>query len=79
MLDIKDKLGRDWKDLARRCGFEESQIEQLHEEYRHDLCELNYQVLLKWQQYKPDDATQKNLAKIFSTMCRGDLADLLWN
>jgi hypothetical protein len=77
ILDIKDRLGRDWKDLGRRLGFDDAELLHKRVEHRDDPGELNYQILCGWRQRNADGATQANLAKIFVSMFRGDLADLL--
>ncbi|CAG5115718.1 unnamed protein product [Candidula unifasciata] len=77
LLDIKDRLGRDWKDLGRRFKFDDALLEQMQHDYRDNMSELNYQILSRWQRENPHQATQANLAKIFVAMCRGDLSDLL--
>uniref|UniRef100_A0A0B7BVU8 Death domain-containing protein n=1 Tax=Arion vulgaris TaxID=1028688 RepID=A0A0B7BVU8_9EUPU len=78
MLNIQSRLGQDWKDLGRRLKcFDEAELEQLYVEHRDNLRELNYQIILECKRRKPGEATQANFAKVFLSMGRGDLADLL--
>ncbi|CAL1532367.1 unnamed protein product [Lymnaea stagnalis] len=76
LLDIKEKVGQDWKDLGRRLNFDDSVLEQMHEE-NQTLDELIYQILRRWKQRENVNATRERLAQVFMKLDRGDLADIL--
>ncbi|XP_060019783.1 receptor-interacting serine/threonine-protein kinase 1 isoform X1 [Lagenorhynchus albirostris] len=46
---VRENLGRQWKDCARKLGFSQSQIDEIDHDYERDgLKEKVYQMLQKW-------------------------------
>ncbi|KAL1784833.1 Receptor-interacting serine serine/threonine-protein kinase 1 [Sigmodon hispidus] len=46
---VRENLGKQWKNCARKLGFTESQIDEIDHDYERDgLKEKVYQVLQKW-------------------------------
>ncbi|XP_055964455.1 receptor-interacting serine/threonine-protein kinase 1 [Sorex fumeus] len=46
---VRENLGRHWKNLARKLGFTDAQIEEIDHDYERDgLKEKVYQMLQKW-------------------------------
>lgn len=46
---VRENLGRQWKNCARKLGFTESQIDEIDHDYERDgLKEKVYQMLQKW-------------------------------
>ncbi|KAH9515750.1 Receptor-interacting serine/threonine-protein kinase 1 [Bulinus truncatus] len=78
LMDIKDRVGPDWKDMGRRLEFDDAVLEQWKlDNHPHPLDELIYQILRKWMQRENEKATRERLAKVFLKLNRGDLADIL--
>ncbi|CAL1532366.1 unnamed protein product [Lymnaea stagnalis] len=78
LMDIKDRVGADWKDMGRRLEFDDAVLEQIQlENHPLPLGETIYQILRKWLQRENERATRKRLAAVFMKLERGDLADLL--
>ncbi|KAH9515702.1 Interferon-induced, double-stranded RNA-activated protein kinase [Bulinus truncatus] len=77
LLDIKNIVGNNWKDLGRRLSFNDAYLEQMKIDSGRDIGELVYQILLKWIQREAKNASKAKLAEIFLKLDRGDLADLL--
>lgn len=76
IMDIKDRVGSDWKDLGRRLDFDDAVLDQMELDFK-PLSELIYQILNKWKQREHEKATRNKLAQVFMKMDRGDLADFL--
>ncbi|KAH9515695.1 hypothetical protein Btru_011757 [Bulinus truncatus] len=77
LLDIKDRVGNNWKDLGRRLIPDDAYLEQMKIDNEGDIGELVYQILSKWIQREAENASKAKLAEIFLKLDRGDLADLL--
>lgn len=46
---VRENLGKQWKNCARKLGFTESQIDEIDHDYERDgLKEKVYQMLQKW-------------------------------
>ena len=64
LMLVSEKLGKNWKNLARRLGISDTDIDTLAYDYFRDgLQETGYQMLRKWYQQKGSEATYKVLAK----------------
>ena len=57
ILEIGKKLGQRWKYVARFLGLCETTIDAVEYAYPRDLFEQSFQMLLRWQQEKGDEAT----------------------
>ncbi|KAI8759617.1 Receptor-interacting serine/threonine-protein kinase 1 [Biomphalaria glabrata] len=78
LMDIKDRVGPDWKDMGRRLEFDDAVLEQMKlDNHPNNHDELIYQILRKWIQRENEKATREKLAKVFIKLERGDLADIL--
>jgi len=51
MLQVKDRLGRSWRDVARHLGIRECEIDAVQSKYPYDLkeqsCEVRYCIYKK--------------------------------
>ncbi|XP_052012768.1 receptor-interacting serine/threonine-protein kinase 1 [Apodemus sylvaticus] len=76
---IRDNLGKQWKNCARKLGFTESQIDEIDHDYERDgLKEKVYQMLQKWLMREgTKGATVGKLAQALHQCCRKDLLNLL--
>ncbi|XP_018395352.1 PREDICTED: fas-associated death domain protein [Cyphomyrmex costatus] len=45
ILQIKDRLGRSWRDVARHLGITECEIDAVQSKYPYDLKEQSYEIL----------------------------------
>ncbi|XP_008067688.1 receptor-interacting serine/threonine-protein kinase 1 [Carlito syrichta] len=76
---VRENLGRQWKDCARKLGFTQSQIDEIDHDYERDgLKEKVYQMLQKWlmrEGYK--GATVGKLAWALYQCSRKDLLKYL--
>jgi len=46
LLQIKDRLGRSWRDVARRLNIRECEIDAIQSKYPYDLKEQSNEVKL---------------------------------
>lgn len=76
---IRENLGKQWKNCARKLGFTESQIDEIDHDYERDgLKEKVYQMLQKWQMREgTKGATVGKLAQALHQCCRIDLLNHL--
>jgi receptor-interacting serine/threonine-protein kinase 1 len=76
---IRENLGRQWKNCARKLGFTESQIDEIDHDYERDgLKEKVYQMLQKWLMREgTKGATVGKLAQALHQCCRIDLLNHL--
>ncbi|XP_043818508.1 receptor-interacting serine/threonine-protein kinase 1 [Dromiciops gliroides] len=76
---VRDNLGRIWKNLARRLGFTESQIDEIDHDYDRDgLREKVYQMFQKWLMREGNKgATVGKLARALYECQRIDLLNIL--
>ena len=76
---IRDNLGKQWKNCARKLGFSESQIDEIDHDYERDgLKEKVYQMLQKWLMREGiKGATVGKLAQALHQCCRKDLLNHL--
>lgn len=76
---IRENLGRQWKNCARKLGFTESQIDEIDHDYERDgLKEKVYQMLQKWLMREGSKgATVGKLALALHQCHRIDLLNLL--
>lgn len=76
---VRENLGRQWKNCARKLGFTESQIDEIDHDYERDgLKEKVYQMLQKWLMREgTKGATVGKLARALHQCCRLDLLNHL--
>lgn len=72
---IRENMGKQWKNCARKLGFTESQIDEIDHDYERDgLKEKVYQMLQKWLMREgTKGATVGKLAQALHQCCRTDL------
>lgn len=51
LLQIKDRLGRSWRDVARYLGIKECEIDAVQSKHPYDLKEQSYEVKFMQQKY----------------------------
>ncbi|CAH6802871.1 receptor-interacting serine/threonine-protein kinase 1 [Phodopus roborovskii] len=76
---VRENLGRQWKNCARKLGFTESQIDEIDHDYERDgLKEKVYQMLQKWLMREgTKGATVGKLARALQQCGRIDLLNHL--
>lgn len=76
---VRENLGRQWKNCARKLGFTDSQIDEIDHDYERDgLKEKVYQMLQKWLMREGTrGATVGKLARALHQCCRIDLLNHL--
>ncbi|XP_029799569.1 receptor-interacting serine/threonine-protein kinase 1 [Suricata suricatta] len=76
---VRENLGRQWKNCARKLGFTESQIDEIDHDYERDgLKEKVYQMLQKWLMREGNKgATVGKLAYALYQCSRIDLLNYL--
>ncbi|XP_051025899.1 receptor-interacting serine/threonine-protein kinase 1 [Acomys russatus] len=76
---VRENLGKQWKNCARKLGFTESQIDEIDHDYERDgLKEKVYQMLQKWLMREgTKGATVGKLARALNQCCRIDLLNQL--
>lgn len=76
---IRENMGKQWKNCARKLGFTESQIDEIDHDYERDgLKEKVYQMLQKWLMREgTKGATVGKLAQALHQCCRTDLLNQL--
>lgn len=76
---VRENLGRNWKNCARKLGFTESQIDEIDHDYERDgLKEKVYQMLQKWLMREGSKgATVGKLARALYLSSRIDLLNAL--
>lgn len=71
-------IGKDWKSLGRELRIEDSELDSLSYNFRHEgSLEIAYQVLRHWHEKYGKDAKLEVLAKALVRIKRGDLAEKL--
>ncbi|XP_012276037.1 receptor-interacting serine/threonine-protein kinase 1 [Orussus abietinus] len=57
MFLIKTHIGHGWRDVARKLGYSEGQMDQFKENYgEYGINQVIYQILLDWKQANTKDA-----------------------
>ncbi|ERE77937.1 receptor-interacting serine/threonine-protein kinase 1 isoform 1 [Cricetulus griseus] len=76
---VRENLGKQWKNCARKLGFTESQIDEIDHDYERDgLKEKVYQMLQKWLMREgTKGATVGKLARALDQCYRIDLLNHL--
>ncbi|XP_074055512.1 receptor-interacting serine/threonine-protein kinase 1 isoform X2 [Macrotis lagotis] len=76
---VRDNLGKNWKNCARRLGFTQSQIDEIDHDYDRDgLKEKVYQMIQKWLMREGNKgATVGKLARALYECQRIDLLNIL--
>ncbi|XP_007457060.1 PREDICTED: receptor-interacting serine/threonine-protein kinase 1-like, partial [Lipotes vexillifer] len=76
---VRENLGKQWKNLARKLGFSQSQIDEIDHDYERDgLKEKVYQMLQKWLMREGSKgATVGKLAYALYQCSRIDLLSIL--
>lgn len=55
---IADNIGKNWRQLARRLGVTDAQVDAIQEGHCRDLREQAYQSLLMWVKNNPEKANK---------------------
>ncbi|XP_046753741.1 protein immune deficiency [Diprion similis] len=75
---IKTHIGYGWRDVARKLGYSEGQVEQFEENYKDKgIAEVVYKLLLDWKQAKAEDAQLGQLISIIWSCREYDCAEQL--
>ncbi|XP_030835385.1 uncharacterized protein LOC100890694 [Strongylocentrotus purpuratus] len=74
LLDLSLELGSSWKDIGRRLGLLEADLENIESDYPKQK-ERGYQMLLKWRQMTRNKDLVKTLVQGLQSVQRVDLAD----
>lgn len=73
---IRDNVGKPWKNLARKLGFTQSQIDEIDHDYERDgLKEKVYQMLQKWLMREGNKGA--TVGKLAQALYEGRRIDLL--
>ncbi|XP_030848594.1 uncharacterized protein LOC115927213 [Strongylocentrotus purpuratus] len=76
LRDVSNKLGSEWRMVGTFLGFNNSQIEVMHEEHRV-IKECIFQMLLQWRNTNGVEATKTKLKKALQRSLREDLVDFI--
>lgn len=76
LINLAFDLGRDWKKLGRVLELS-SEVDRIFQDYRNNVCEQAYRLLLAWQQKNTSKATYEVLGEALrkQLLTRVDLAE----
>ncbi|XP_011862808.1 PREDICTED: fas-associated death domain protein [Vollenhovia emeryi] len=77
LLQIKDRLGRSWKDVARHLGIRECEIDAVCSKYPYDLKEQSYEILKIYMSQSSTEQWAINLIRALEKGRRRDLRELV--
>ncbi|NXS62052.1 ANK3 protein, partial [Brachypteracias leptosomus] len=79
LLQVAQKLGREWQEVGIRClGLERSRLEQIQEDEPHNVVMQSFQMLREWLRREREGATAPRLRALLAPACLDpDLFDLL--
>ncbi|KAL0117706.1 hypothetical protein PUN28_008840 [Cardiocondyla obscurior] len=77
LLQVKDKLGRSWRDIARHLGIRECEIDAVQNKYPYDLKEQSYEILKIYISQSDREEWAINFIHAFEKGRRRDLKELL--
>nr|XP_054773834.1 uncharacterized protein LOC129281935 [Lytechinus pictus] len=74
LLDLSSELGHRWKDIGRRLGLLEAELENIESDYLKQK-ERGYQMLLQWRQMTRNKDLVRTLIQALKSGQRLDLAE----
>ena len=74
LRDISDLQGSEWESCATKLGLSTSDVDDIKEDYKGKVKEQRFRALKLWKQQKSFMATYKELAEVFISQNRVDLA-----
>ncbi|XP_011698650.1 PREDICTED: fas-associated death domain protein [Wasmannia auropunctata] len=77
VLQIKDRLGRSWRDVARHLGIRECEIDAVQSKYPYDLKEQSYEILKIYLSQSDTEQWAINLIRALEKGRRRDLKELV--
>ncbi|XP_011642269.1 fas-associated death domain protein [Pogonomyrmex barbatus] len=77
LLQIKDRLGRSWRDVARHLGIRECKIDAVQSKYPYDLKEQSYEILKIYMSQSDTEQWAINLIRALEKGRRRDLKELV--
>ncbi|XP_012540284.1 fas-associated death domain protein [Monomorium pharaonis] len=77
ILQIKDRLGRSWRDVARHLGIRECEIDAAQSKYPYDLKEQSYEILKLYISQSDTEQWAINLLHALEKGRRKDLKELV--
>ncbi|XP_011065459.1 PREDICTED: fas-associated death domain protein [Acromyrmex echinatior] len=77
MLQVKDRLGRSWRDVARHLGITECEIDAIQNKYPYDLKEQSYEILKIYILQSDTEQWAINLIRALEKGRRRDIKELV--
>ncbi|XP_018367753.1 PREDICTED: fas-associated death domain protein [Trachymyrmex cornetzi] len=77
MLQVKDRLGRSWRDVARHLGVTECEIDATQSKYPYDLKEQIYEILKIYILQSDTEQWAINLIRALEKGRRRDIKELV--
>ncbi|XP_024886802.1 fas-associated death domain protein [Temnothorax curvispinosus] len=77
LLQVRDRLGRSWRDVARHLGIREYEIDAVQSKYPHDLKEQSYEILKIYMSQCNMEQWAINLIRALEKGRRRDLKELV--
>lgn len=77
LLNMREKLQRRWKFVARLLGMAEATVERIAHDNLLNLQEQSYQMLVEWIRFHGDGATRGALGNALSTVHAHDPASVV--
>lgn len=77
LLQLKDRLGRSWRDVARYLDIRECEIDAVQSKYPHDLKEQSYEILKMYISQSDTERWAINLIRALEKGRRRDLKELV--
>ncbi|EFN73766.1 hypothetical protein EAG_02551 [Camponotus floridanus] len=77
LLQLKDRLGRSWRDVARHLNIRECEIDAIQSKYPFDLKEQSYQILRMYISQSNTEQWAINLIRALEKGRRKDLKELV--
>lgn len=72
---VADNIGKEWMQLARQLGLQDSDIDGLNVDHRHlGIREVAYQMLRDWRERRGPEAKMQALARALVGVKRHDIA-----
>ncbi|KYN36547.1 Death domain-containing adapter protein BG4, partial [Trachymyrmex septentrionalis] len=77
MLQVKDRLGRSWRDVARHLGITECEIDAIQSKYPYDLKQQSYEILKIYILQSDTEQWAVNLIHALEKGRRRDIKELV--
>ncbi|KAL6439989.1 hypothetical protein ACFW04_002975 [Cataglyphis niger] len=77
LLQLKDRLGRSWRDVARHLDIRECEIDAVQSKYPFDLKEQSYEILRIYISQSDTERWAINLIRALEKGRRKDLKELV--